>query len=1107
MKKLLICLSLALGLSGANAISVYEPFADATAYGGTSYPVGGPLCLGFTNAAGYILATNATGGIWGCISNFAGATVSGNPIITNGNLTYPGLSASTGNSLYFPSATGNMGRMSVNFPPVSSGACYYSFLLKVTDISTLSSTPAPNLFAAFGDNYGPQRAAVARATSYIVAEKSGAGYVLGIGKNKPSTANQVYDTTVHNVGDVLLVVASYDYGTTGHPASLWINPTSDTFGAAAAPTPTVTVTAGTDLSSPGIQSVMIGCFTNAPPGCVVDDVRVGLTWAVVTGAPDLGRASTNITVNAGSTVTVPSLVLGSAPITYQWYKGSNPLSNGGNISGATSPTLTVSSVTQNDADNYVVVASNAYGTTTAQVAQLSVTDPAITSQPTSQTVPPGTLVTFHVGAAGAPPLSYRWNRNGSDLFDGGNITGAATATLTVSGVSFGDQGSYTVNVQNGFNANLQSSTATLTVNDPAITAQPQNVTTNYGNTVRFQVTSVGLTTRSYVWQKVGSGNLSDGGRISGSHTSTLTITGVSYLDAASYVVTVTDNAGSLDSDPASLTVIEPIITSQPASATAVSGASATFNVSATGAPVLTYQWRKNGTSLNDGGNIAGSTTSSLTVSSLSAGDAASYSVSVGDASGASAVSSDAVLTVNTAPSISSQPNSRVIVAGNNAAFAVAVSGTAPFTYQWLSNNVSIQNANAFAYSLSNVQAAMSASYSVIVSNNFGSTTSAAAVLSVVPSIRLFNTNIVVVRVGDGAQTPTFNGNTMYLDQFTTNGNYVNTVTIPDAGSNALIEMGPDANGSTITGTALSRTPDRHYLVFGGYHTTAPYSSSLFQSASTAVPRSVGVVDGSGQFTLAATDTTAYSATYFRGAASDGTNNFWGAGNAGGTYYFGLNQPAVTIQSTYPNLRSIDIFNGNLYTVSGSSSGIAVLQWNGLPTSATAPTSLFIPGSTPTDMAVDPTGTIIYLGTSIGVMRYQFDGSNWNFAYTLTVGATRYVTADFSGPLPVIYVTTSESSFNRVLQVVDNSGSATVTTLATAGVNQNLRGIRFGPDATAAPAVITLTRNGSNLSLTWDPPYSLQSSTDVAGTFTNVVGATSPYPINVSASTKAFFKVK
>jgi hypothetical protein len=1107
MKKLHLVLFALLTLNTARAVSVYEPFADATAYGGSAYPAGSLLCSGFTGDAILILRTNMTGTYWGCISNFAGAPVSGNPVITNGSLSYSGLAASGGNSLYIPPATGNMGRMTLNFPAVSSGQCYYSFLLKVTDISTLTSTPAPNIFAAFGDNVGPQRASVARATSYLVAQKSGAGYLLGIGKNKPGTANTIYDTTVRNVGDVVLVVASYDYGTTGHPASLWINPSAASFGAVTPPTPTVTVTAGTDLNSPGIQSLMIGCFTNAPPGCVVDDVRVATSWSVVTGAPDSVKGSTNINANAGTTVTIPGLIVGNTPITYQWYKGTTLLSNGASVSGSTTATLTLSNVTQTDADNYSVVAANSYGTTTAQVGTLTVTDPAINTQPSSKTAPPGTLVTFHVDAGGVAPLTYTWSKDGNNLTDGGNISGATSATLSISSVSFADQGNYIVTVMNGANATLQSSPATLTVTDPAITGQPQSVTNNYGTTATFSVTAVGLTARSYQWKKVGGANLSNGGNIAGAQSSSLTISGVSYLDAGDYYVTVTDSAGSVDSASATLTVIEPIITSQPTTTSVIAGNAAVFNVSAIGATPITYQWRKNGTTLFDGGNIIGANTTSLTVSPAGAGDAGSYSVTVGDQSGASVVSSDAVLTVATPPSISSQPSSRVIVAGNPVAFAVAVTGTTPFTYQWLSNNVAIPNATAFAYTLTNVQANMSASYSVIVGNSYGTTTSAVATLNVVSSLRLFPTNLVVVRVGDGAQTPTFNGNSVFLDQFTTNGTYVNTVSIPDSGANALIEMGPDANGSTITGTALTRTPDKHYMVFGGYHTTAPFSASLFSSSATAVPRGVGTIDGAGQFSLAVTDTTAFSGTYFRGACSDGTNNFWGAGNAGGTYYFGANAPAATIETAFPNLRSVDIFNGNLYAVSGSSSGLGVLQWNGLPTAAVDPTQLFTPSATPTDLAIDPTGTIMYLGCSIGVMRYQFDGANWNFAYTLTGSATRYITVDFSGAAPVIYATTSDSNFNRLLQIVDNNGSPTITTLATAGVNQNLRGVRFGPAAVAAPPVITLTRNGSDLVLTWDSSYSLQSSTDVAKTFTNVVGATSPYTINVSAATKAFFKVK
>lgn len=156
MKKLLVALSLLAASHPAGAVSVYEPFANATANGGSAYTVGSLLCSGFSGA-GFAEATNATGGVWGCVSNEAGAAVTGLPIIASGNLSYPGFSASPGNSLSFPSATGNMGRMSFPFPAVSSGQCYYSFLLQITDVSKLSSAGASNFFAGFADTTGPAK--------------------------------------------------------------------------------------------------------------------------------------------------------------------------------------------------------------------------------------------------------------------------------------------------------------------------------------------------------------------------------------------------------------------------------------------------------------------------------------------------------------------------------------------------------------------------------------------------------------------------------------------------------------------------------------------------------------------------------------------------------------------------------------------------------------------------------------------------------------------------------------------------------------------------------------------------------------------------------------
>ena len=93
-------------------------------------------------------------------------------------------------------------------------------------------------------------------------------------------------------------------------------------------------------------------------------------------------------------------------------------------------------------------------------------EPHILTQPESQTVPPGGNATFRVGASGTEPLSYQWRFNGSDLADGGRISGATTATLTVSNVEAGDAGEYDVVVSNPAGMGT-SDPASLTVGVPA----------------------------------------------------------------------------------------------------------------------------------------------------------------------------------------------------------------------------------------------------------------------------------------------------------------------------------------------------------------------------------------------------------------------------------------------------------------------------------------------------------------------------------------------------------------------------------------------------------------------------------------------------------------
>jgi hypothetical protein len=454
------------------------------------------------------------------------------------------------------------------------------------------------------------------------------------------------------------------------------------------------------------------------------------------------------------------------------------------------------------------------------------------------------------------------------------------------------------------------------------------------------------------------------------------------------------------------------------------------------------------------------------------------------------------------------------------AFGVEASGTAP-SYQWLSNGVPISGATQFGYTITNAQTSDQASYSVIVSNFINSVTSAPATLTVLASApRIYNTNLVVIRVGNGAQTLTVNGNSMFLDQFTRSGGYLSTFSIPDDGPTAMTAMGPNITGSSLTGSCLTRSSDQRLLVVGGYNTNLTYGASLKSSLASVVPRGMAVIDTFGQYTLAVsnTDDAVYSQQYWRGGITDNGTNFWGAASGTiGTYYFGFDAAPDTIQTQFGNVRSIATFNGNIYCVSAVSGNNGVLKMDGLPTTAVTPTVLF-PGSTSSsDLEVSANGNLIYVADSRnspngGVQRWEFDGSVWTLAYTLTHGlpeGAQYITADFSGPNPVVYAITAGESNNRLIAIADTGASSTSTTIASAGANQTFRGVRFGPTENAVvlqPKLLS-TREGENIIFNWSGAFFLQSATNVAGPYNDVLGASAPYTNSVISNQQEFFRLR
>jgi hypothetical protein len=82
------------------------------------------------------------------------------------------------------------------------------------------------------------------------------------------------------------------------------------------------------------------------------------------------------------------------------------------------------------------------------------------------------------------------------------------------------------------------------------------------------------------------------------------------------------------------------------------------------------------------------------------------------------------------PSITAQPASQSVLAGSAVTFTVTATGTSPLSYQWRFNGTNNAGATGTSLSLSNVQPAQAGAYAVQISNAYGSTNSANALLTV-----------------------------------------------------------------------------------------------------------------------------------------------------------------------------------------------------------------------------------------------------------------------------------------------------------------------------------------------------------------------------------------
>ncbi len=524
------------------------------------------------------------------------------------------------------------------------------------------------------------------------------------------------------------------------------------------------------------------------------------------------------TICAGNNTSFTVATAGSS-VTYQWQVSTDGGTTFTDIAGATAATLTLNNVTgsmNNNQYHVLVFSCSPTGLSSANVT-LTVNSPvAVTTAPVNTSACVGSNASFSVSANGTGN-TYQWqvSTNGGTSFV--DINGETAATLNLPAVTTGmNNNVYQVVIGNSCTAAPVSANAILTVSNTAsITAQPANAVACAGTNSSFTASASGS---SYQWQVSSNGGTSFTD-ITGQTSTTLNLSNVTASMNNNVYQLVIGSCGSsnLTSNQVTLTVNDPAtISLQPTNTAVCDGANASFSVTAAGT-ANAYQWSVStdgGTTFTD---ITGATNASLNVPAVTAAlNNNLYQVIISNSCTASLNSSSALLTVNPASTITSQPADVSVCEGSTATFTVAATNVSGTGYQWqVSINggtsfTDINGATAATLTVSGITASMNNNVYHAVINGCGNISSANAVLTVNASPVVVITAAPYVNLTTGLSTTLTASSTPAAATYSW---FKNNVAIASATSNTITvnysELGAysasvtDANGCSNTSNTIT----------------------------------------------------------------------------------------------------------------------------------------------------------------------------------------------------------------------------------------------------------------------------------------------------------------
>jgi len=473
-------------------------------------------------------------------------------------------------------------------------------------------------------------------------------------------------------------------------------------------TATVTDSAGNSTTSPAATSVTIDTTAPIAP--------------VVTTAPGfIANAKPTITGSAETSATV------------KLYDGATLLATLTADATTGGWSFTPIAALADGAHTITATATDAAGNTSVASAALAlVVDTTVPTAPAITSITPtGVSGTAEAGST-------------VQVYDGTTLLGTTTA---------GSDGTWTLPVSLHDGAHAITATVTDSAGNSTTTPSATSVTIDTTAPTAPVITTASSVTANQKPTITGSAETSatvklyDGAELLATLTADATTGGWSFTPIAALVdgahtitATATDAAGN--TSVASIAIVLTVDTSAP---TAPVITTASGNIT-TKTPTLAGTAETSTTvKLYDGTTLLGTTIAdaatgawSFAITTVLADGTHMLAATATDAAGnVSAASTACTLIVGTAPTITNAPVAKSVVAGSAATLTVTAAGTETLNYQWQrsvdgTTYTALASGTTASYALASATVANSGTYRVVVSNAFGTITSAAASLSVTP---------------------------------------------------------------------------------------------------------------------------------------------------------------------------------------------------------------------------------------------------------------------------------------------------------------------------------------------------------------------------------------